>query len=83
MLRFDKSDRRARRADDKLAPIRDIWELWEEILSKFYKPGTNVAVDEQLVGFRGRCPFKQYISSKPQSTGSKYGLCVKVQFRTV
>ena len=70
MLRFDdKSDRRARRADDRLAPIRDFWEHWEEILSKFYNPGTNVTVDEQLVGFRG-CPFKQYIPSKP----AKYGI---------
>ena len=69
VLRFDKSDRRARRADDKLAPIRDFWERWEEILSKFYNPGTNLTVDEQLVGFRGRS-FKQYMPSKP----AKYGI---------
>jgi len=77
VLRFDdKSDRRARRADDKLAPIRDFWEHWEEILSKFYNPGTNVTVDEQLVGFRGRCPFKQYIPSKPAKYGIKiWTLC--------
>ena len=69
VLRFDdKSDRRARRADDKLAPLRDFWGTLE-ILSKFYNPGTNVTV-EQLVGFRGRCPFKQYIPSKP----AKYGI---------
>ena len=84
VLRFDdKSDRRARRADDKLAPLRDFWEHWEEILSKFYNPGTNVTVDEQLVRFRGRCPFKQYIPINPQSTGSKYGHCVIVLVHTV
>ena len=77
VLRFDdKSDRRARRADDKLAPIRDFWKHWEEILSKFYNPGTNVTVDEQLVGFRGRCPFKQYIPSKVAKYGIKiWTLC--------
>ena len=36
----------------------------------FYKAGTNVTVDEQLVTFRGRCAFKMYIPSKP----GKYGL---------
>jgi hypothetical protein len=78
VLRFDdKSDRGGRRADDKLAaPIRYFWEHWEEILSKFYNPGTNVTVDEQLVGFRGRCPFKQYIPKKPAKYGVKiWTLC--------
>lgn len=71
VLRFDdKSDRRARRVNDKLAPIRVLWDKWVEMLSKLYNPGTNVTVDEQLVAFRGRCPFKQYIPSKP----SKYGV---------
>ncbi|KAF0026097.1 hypothetical protein F2P81_020834 [Scophthalmus maximus] len=32
--------------------------------------GTDVTVDERLVPFRGRCPFKQYILSKP----GKYGI---------
>lgn len=30
-----------------------------------YDLGSDVTVDERLVPFRGRCPFKQYISSKP------------------
>lgn len=34
-------------------------------ISKLYYPGENVTQDEQLVGFRGRCHFKQYILSKP------------------
>ena len=36
----------------------------------FYKPSTNLTVDEQLVPFRGRVNFKQYIPMKP----AKYGI---------
>lgn len=39
-------------------------------LPLFYNPGPNVTVDEQLMPFRGRCPFRQYIPSKP----AKYGI---------
>ena len=35
-----------------------------------YNPGPEVTVDARLVPFRGRCPFKQYIPSKP----GKYGI---------
>ena len=55
---------------DKLAPIRDIWKQINQNLKKYYMPGVLVTVDEQLVAFRGRCSFKQYIPSKP----AKYGL---------
>lgn len=77
VLRFDdKSDRQERRLQDKLAPIRVFWEKWIEILPKLYNVGNNVTVDEQLVAFRGRCPFKQYIPSKPAKYGIKiWTLC--------
>ena len=35
-------------------------------------PFDNVTVDEQLVTYRGRCPFKQYIASKPGKYGIKF-----------
>ncbi|KAG1971378.1 hypothetical protein F2P79_002510 [Pimephales promelas] len=56
--------------DDKLAPVRDIWEKWVQRLPLLYNPGPSVTVDECLVPFRGRCPFKQYMPSKP----GKYGI---------
>ncbi|XP_067288817.1 piggyBac transposable element-derived protein 4-like [Pseudorasbora parva] len=59
-----------RQKKDKLAPVRDIWEKWVERLPLLYNPGPNATVDECLVPFRGRCPFKQYMPSKP----SKYGI---------
>ncbi|KAL7381175.1 hypothetical protein ABVT39_001510 [Epinephelus coioides] len=36
--------------------------------------GTDVTVDERLVPFRGRCPFKQFIPTKP----GKYGIKIWV-----
>ena len=34
-------------------------------------PGDNITVDEQLVPFRGRCSFIQYMPSKPDKYGIK------------
>lgn len=70
ILRFnDKRSRAERREQDKLAPIREMWEDWVKRLPLMYRPDTNITVDESLVGFRGRCPFKQYMPKKP----AKYG----------
>lgn len=68
-LRFD--DRKTRRRDlDKFAALRAFYEKHQENLAKYYIPGPNLTVDEQLVLFRGRCSFLQYMPSKP----GKYGL---------
>lgn len=77
VVRFDeKSTRQERRRNDKLAAVRNIWEKWIEVLPKLYYPNENVTVDEQLVAFRGRFPFKQYIPSKPAKYGIKiWTLC--------
>ena len=41
-----------------------------------YVPGTNLTIDEQLVTFRGRCPFRQYMPSKPEKYGIKiWAIC--------
>jgi hypothetical protein len=75
LLRFirydDKSTRSVRRSKDKLAPIREIWEQVITNLRKHYLPGANITVDEQLVQFRRRCPFRQYLPSKPDKYGMK------------
>lgn len=70
-LRFDnRSDRPRRRINDKLAPIRDLVDKWVNNLPYLFTPYENVTIDEQLIPFRGRCPFRQYIPSKP----AKYGI---------
>ncbi|XP_051566192.1 uncharacterized protein LOC127447964 isoform X1 [Myxocyprinus asiaticus] len=75
MLRFDNCEsRHERRVRDKLAAIREVWEKWVECLPYLFNPGPEVTVDEQLVPFRGRCPFRQYMPSKP----AKYGIKIWV-----
>ncbi|XP_048874855.1 piggyBac transposable element-derived protein 4-like [Brienomyrus brachyistius] len=68
VLRFHNKVTKAR--SDKLAPIRDVWERWVKRLSLMFNPGPEVTVDERFVPFRGRCPFRQYMPSKP----GKYGI---------
>ncbi|XP_017483958.1 PREDICTED: piggyBac transposable element-derived protein 4-like [Rhagoletis zephyria] len=68
-LRFDDKEQRDRHRD-KLAPIRFIFDKWVQRLKVSYCVGDFVTVDEQLVPYRGRSPFTQYIPSKP----AKYGL---------
>lgn len=70
-LRFDdKTTRAERKAGDKFAPIREIWNLFITNCKSNYTPYEYVTIDEQLLNFRGRCPFKMYLPSKPD----KYGL---------
>ncbi|GFS17067.1 PiggyBac transposable element-derived protein 4 [Elysia marginata] len=70
-LRFDdKSTRQSRRARDAFAPFREIWDDFNLNLGKEYIPGPMLTVDEQLMPWRGRCGFLQYLPSKPD----KYGL---------
>ena len=64
------STREERRLSDKLAAFRDIFEMFNQQLSTQYTPGAHLTVEEQLVPFRGNCPFRQYMKSKP----AKYGI---------
>ncbi|KAJ7984080.1 hypothetical protein DPEC_G00366450 [Dallia pectoralis] len=76
LLRFnDRETRPARRAVDKLAAVRELWDEWSARLPSLYNPGPDVTVDEQLVPFRGRCPFRQYMPSKPARYGIKAWVC--------
>ncbi|XP_014823495.1 PREDICTED: piggyBac transposable element-derived protein 4-like, partial [Poecilia mexicana] len=71
LIQFDdRESSPARRMTDKLAAIREVWDKWVERLPYLYNPGPDVTVDEQLVPFRGHCPFRQYMPSKP----AKYGI---------
>ena len=71
MTRFDnKATRAVRCLNDKLAAFRKIWNMFVEICKSMYLVGTAVCIDEQLLPFRGRCAFRQYMPKKP----SKYGI---------
>ncbi|KAL1454554.1 hypothetical protein WDU94_010780 [Cyamophila willieti] len=49
-----------------------VWDKWTEILPKAFNPGEFETVDEQLVAFRGRCPFRMYMPNKPARYGIKF-----------
>lgn len=75
-IRFDdKLSRAERQQSDKLAAFRDMWTMFTEQLTEYYIPGNDLCVDEQLVAFRGRCGFRQYIPSKPSNYGLKIWWC--------
>ena len=71
-LRFDDfSTRIERNRNDKLAPIRYVFEKIRSSLFDAYYPGKYLTLDEHLCRYRGRCPFRQYIPSKPDKYGIK------------
>ncbi|XP_048854157.1 piggyBac transposable element-derived protein 4-like [Brienomyrus brachyistius] len=76
-LRFDdKGSWASRRTADKIALIRDIWDLWSGNLPAMYNLGHDLTVDECLVPFKGRCSFRQYMPRKPGRYGQKiWALC--------
>lgn len=70
VLHFDDyQTRMARKELDKFCHIRETFEHIVNNFQKHYTPAF-MTLDEQLVAFRGRCPFKQYIPSKR----AKYGI---------
>lgn len=73
-LRFDdKGLRMQALQNDRLSPIRKIWDLLLKQCRNNYIPGSYLTIDEQLLAFRGRCKFKIFIPNKP----AKYGLKIK------
>ena len=70
-IRFDDQDTRlVRLPDDPFTHIRVLWSAFMQNCIQSYKAGPVVTVDEQLLAFRGRCPFRMYIANKP----AKYGI---------
>lgn len=79
-LRFDDiTTRDTRKKRDKLAAIRDIFEMFRRNCMDNYEPGEFVACDEMLEKFRGLCPFRQYIPRKPGRYGLKVQACCDVR----
>jgi len=59
--------------------MEEIFSHFKENLQKGLIPSSNTCIDEELYKFRGRCPFKQYIPSKPAKYGIKYWMWVCAQ----
>jgi len=76
-LRFDmKSSRSQRLQTDKFALFSEVWNHFTDNCYILYKPGAFITVDEQLFPSKARCPFTQYMASKPDKFGQKYWLAV-------
>ncbi|XP_065665565.1 piggyBac transposable element-derived protein 4-like [Hydra vulgaris] len=74
-IRFDEREtRNQRRFEDKFAPLRNIMEMFITKCKSNYNPSAYLTVDEQLVTFRGRCPLKMFIPTKP----GKYGMKISI-----
>lgn len=56
----------------KSAPVQGMLRKFDQNLRRYYEPGCLLTVDEMLVEFRGRAPFRVYMKSKP----GRYGLKV-------
>ncbi|XP_039481962.1 piggyBac transposable element-derived protein 4-like [Drosophila santomea] len=67
----DKSLRPSLQIADRFMPVRKVWDMFIEQCKTSYTPGSHTTIDEQLLGFRGRCPFKMYIPNKPNKYGIK------------
>lgn len=71
VLRFDDKRTRALRMEtDHMAAFKYVWDCFLANCRRGFIPRDCVTIDEQLVPFRGRCMFRQYIPSKP----AKYGI---------
>lgn len=63
-LRFVNATTRASyRNLDIVALIRDILEMFTQICLLPYSVEPDVVIGEMMTGFRGKCPFRQYIKS--------------------
>eukprot|EP00106_Octopus_bimaculoides_P023046 XP_014790488.1 PREDICTED: piggyBac transposable element-derived protein 4-like [Octopus bimaculoides] len=61
----DASARRNKRSDNKLELIGEVFEMLNQNLQDGYVSSSCMTVDEQLVSFKRRRPFRVYIPSKP------------------
>ncbi|XP_022099221.1 piggyBac transposable element-derived protein 4-like [Acanthaster planci] len=68
MLCFDdRKTRSQRKVSDKFAPIREIFDMFAQACRRYFSPSESVTIDEQLVAFRGKCSFKQYMPKSQQN----------------
>ncbi|KAL7645266.1 UNVERIFIED_CONTAM: hypothetical protein RMT77_003652 [Armadillidium vulgare] len=75
-LRFDDpTTRDDRKKTDPFAEIRTILDIFIGNCEKMYTLSENLTIDEQLLAFKGKCPFRMYIPNKPAKYGIKLKFC--------
>lgn len=56
---------------DKMFKVRELFDYFIQACRSNYSPRCEVALDEAIKKFKGRCSFKQYIKNKPIRWGIK------------
>ena len=84
-IRFDDHEtRRERRAEDKFAALRDVFDDFAKNLSLYSNPSGNVTIDEMTVPYRGfKCGFVVYNKDKPNPYGIKLWMLADAEQRFV
>ena len=59
----------------RINKVKDIVDILISNFQQSFTPGRNLAVDETMVGFRGRFGAKQYMPAKPTKHGIKAFTC--------
>ncbi|XP_029164703.1 uncharacterized protein LOC114935919 [Nylanderia fulva] len=71
ILLDDRNTRATRLKVDKLAPVRNIWNMFMENCKDSYLPSESLVVGDRLKNFRGKCSFVQHDSNTPTKCGLK------------
>ena len=79
----DKATRNRRREQDKLWPIRELWDSFIRNTTGAMIPDMFLTIHEHLAPFKGRCSFIQYMSAKPEKFGIKMWLCCDAETRCI
>ena len=78
-LRFDFQDKRRRNLRiDKFIMISAVFNRFNENCQRCYRPSPEMTIDEQLFPTKARCPFTQYLPSKPDKFGIKFWILAEV-----
>ena len=84
IVRFDEKFTRSQRLQtDKFALTSDVFSRFVSNCQTNYAPGPHIYVDEQLFPSKTRCPFTQFMASKPGKYGQKYWMAVDVDSKYV
>ena len=65
----DKNTRSERKRTDKFAAFREVFEMWNENLPKYFTTSGFVTIDEQLIASRCRSPNRIFNPKKPGKFG--------------
>ncbi|XP_071650388.1 piggyBac transposable element-derived protein 4-like isoform X2 [Temnothorax longispinosus] len=71
-LRFDNAyNRDTWKKSDKLAPMREVFEMFTKNCRNSCIPSEYLTIDEMFEAFRGKCSFKQYVPNISSKCGIK------------